>query len=65
MIITEKVTGHFPKIPKMLIRMIWDFSAILVGILVGGKPVIGIVLMAIFLGPAISMIGKLFNRHGE
>ena len=64
-IITEKVTGHFPKIPKMLIRMIWDFSAILVGILVGGKPVIGIVLMAIFLGPAISMIGKLFNRHGE
>ena len=59
-IITEKVTNRFPKIPKMLIRMAWDFSAILVGILVGGKPVIGIILMAIFLGPAISLVGKMF-----
>ena len=59
-IITDKVTKHFPKIPKMLLRMAWDFSAIVVGILVGGKPVIGIVLMAIFLGPAISLVGKLF-----
>lgn len=59
-IITDKVTKRFPKIPKMLLRMAWDFSAIVVGILVGGKPVIGIVLMAIFLGPAISLVGKLF-----
>ena len=62
MIITEKITNRFPKIPKMLIRMVWDFSAILVGTLVGGKPIIGIVLMAIFLGPAISLIGKLFDH---
>ena len=62
-IITEKVTSRFPKIPKMLIRMIWDFSAIAVGTLAGGKPVIGIILMAVFLGPAISLVGKLFfNR---
>ena len=59
-IITDKVTKRFPKVPKMLLRMAWDFSAIVVGILVGGKPVIGIVLMAIFLGPAISLVGKLF-----
>ena len=61
MIITEKVTNRFPKIPKMLIRMVWDCSAILVGTLVGGKPIIGIFLMAIFLGPAISLIGKIFS----
>ena len=59
-IITEKVTGRFPKFPKMLIRMAWDFSAILVGYLAGGVPVVGIVLMAVFLGPAISFVGRLF-----
>ena len=59
-IITEKVANRFPKFPKMLVRMAWDFSAILIGILAGGKPVVGIVLMAVFLGPAISLVGKLF-----
>jgi len=61
-IITEKVTGRFPKVPKMLIRMAWDFSAIIVGTLVGGKPIIGIILMAVFLGPVISFVGKMFFR---
>lgn len=59
-IITQKVTERFPKFPKMLIRMAWDFSAILVGILAGGIPVVGIILMAIFLGPAISLVGRMF-----
>ena len=44
----------------MLIRMAWDFSAILIGTLAGGIPVIGIILMAVFLGPVISLVGKLF-----
>ena len=64
-ILTDKVTKRFPKIPKMLLRMAWDFSAIVVGILVGGKPVIGIVLMAIFLGPVISLVGKLFFAKND
>ena len=59
-IITEKVSARFPKFPKMLVRMTWDFSAILIGILAGGIPVVGIILMAVFLGPAISLVGKLF-----
>lgn len=59
-IITQKVGDRFPKFPKMLVRMGWDFAAILVGILAGGTPVVGILLMAIFLGPAISLVGKLF-----
>ena len=59
-IITEKVSARFPKFPRMLIRMAWDFSAILIGTLAGGIPVIGIILMAVFLGPVISLVGKLF-----
>ena len=59
-IITEKVSGRFPMFPKMLVRMAWDFSAIVVGVLVGGIPVPGVILMALFLGPAISFIGKIF-----
>ena len=61
-IITKKVTTKFPKVPKMAIRMAWDFSAILIGWLVGGIPIIGIVLMAIFLGPAITLVGKVINK---
>ena len=59
-IITKKVSDRFPKFPKMLIRMAWDFSAIFIGFLAGGIPVVGILLMAVFLGPAISLVGKLF-----
>ena len=59
-IITQKVADRFPRFPKMLIRMAWDFSAILAGILAGGTPVVGIILMAVFLGPAISLVGRLF-----
>ncbi len=61
-IITEKVTRKFPKVPKMLIRMVWDFTAVAVGTLAGGRPVIGIILMAVFLGPVISLTGRLFFR---
>ena len=61
-IITEKVSLKFPRFPKMLIRMAWDFSAILIGTLAGGVPIVGIILMALFLGPAISLVGKVINR---
>lgn len=61
-IISKKVTDKFPKVPKMAIRMAWDFSAILIGTLVGGVPIIGIILMAIFLGPAITLVGKFINK---
>ena len=61
-IITKKVTSKFPKIPTMAVRMTWDFAAILIGTLVGGVPIIGIILMAIFLGPAITLVGKVINK---
>ncbi|MBO4592241.1 MAG: hypothetical protein J5684_06760 [Eubacterium sp.] len=56
---TERVTG---KDLKTIIRIVWDGSAILIGTLCGGKPVVGIVLMALFLGPIITAVGKLMNK---
>ena len=60
-IITEKITGRFPKVPKMIIRICWDGAAIAVGTLFGGVPIIGIILMALFLGPAITLVGKMIK----
>ncbi len=58
--LTDKVSGRFPKFPKMLVRILWDLAAVLIGTLAGGIPVIGIILMTLFLGPFISLINKLF-----
>ena len=65
MLITEKVRGKFPAVPAFFIRILWDGTAILVGMAVGGIPVIGIVLMAVFLGPVISMVGRWFEKRFE
>lgn len=64
-ILTEKIRKHKPQIPPMVIRICWDAAAILVGTLVGGKPIIGIILMALFLGPAITWVRKLGEKHGR
>lgn len=45
-------------IPFKYVRMGYDFLAIIIGCLLGGKPNIGIVIMALLLGPAISFVGK-------
>ncbi|MBE5830234.1 MAG: hypothetical protein E7306_00665 [Butyrivibrio sp.] len=59
-IVSERV---LKKVPFAVIRMCYDFLVILVGIIFGGRPNIGIVLMAFFLGPVISVVGKFLNRH--
>lgn len=61
--LTDIVASKFPKSPSMLIRICWDAAAIVIGTLAGGIPVIGIILMALFLGPVISLVGKLFFRE--
>ncbi len=58
-IISEKV---IKKVPSFAVRMLYDFIVIAVGILFGGVPNIGIVLMALFLGPVISVVGKYLNK---
>lgn len=61
-LIGEKVAGE-KKLLAMTVRILWDAAAIGVGIIAGGVPVIGVILMAIFLGPAISLVGKLMRKN--
>lgn len=59
-IISEKV---IKKVPFAVIRIAYDFLVIVVGVALGGKPNIGIVLMALFLGPVITIVGRFLNKH--
>ncbi|MBQ7613514.1 MAG: hypothetical protein IJU77_00525 [Butyrivibrio sp.] len=53
----------FKKAPFAIIRICFDYSVVLIGVLCGGKPNIGILLMALFLGPVIQAVGKFLNKH--
>ncbi|SEG38856.1 Uncharacterized membrane protein YczE [Butyrivibrio sp. Su6] len=59
-IISDKV---LKKVKFTYIRMAYDFLVIIVGVLFGGTPNIGIVLMALFLGPVITVVGKKLNDY--
>lgn len=50
-------------VPFALIRICFDFTAVLIGVLCGGIPNLGIILMSLFLGPVISAVGKLLNKY--
>ena len=50
------------KAPFAIIRICFDYTAILIGVLCGGRPNIGIILMALFLGPVITTVGKFLNE---
>ncbi|MBP5332416.1 MAG: hypothetical protein J6Y89_11260 [Lachnospiraceae bacterium] len=53
---------HMP-IPKFLSRMIFDFTVIAIGMIAGSTPSIGHILMALGLGPVISVVGKKMARE--
>ena len=55
-------TRLIPRLPFFVMRMVYDFLAIGVGLLAGGRPTIGIILIAIFLGPFITIVGKTMQR---
>lgn len=59
-IVSEKV---LKKVPFAVIRICYDFLVIVIGVVFGGKPNIGIVLMALFLGPIIQVVGKFLNKR--
>ena len=50
------------KVPFPVIRIGYDFFAILIGVLLGGHPTIGNFLVAVFLGPVIGIIGRLLSK---
>jgi uncharacterized membrane protein YczE len=50
-------------IPFAIIRICYDYAVVAIGILLGGRPTIGIILMALFLGPVISAVGRFLNKN--
>lgn len=62
-IITEKLKADKSMIGKTILRILWDGSALMIGVIAGNTPAIGHILMVLFLGPAISFVGKLINRY--
>lgn len=59
--IAEEKTG---KSLKVAVRMCWDASAIIIGMLFGAVPVIGVILMTAFLGPVIGIVGRIMKNEG-
>ncbi len=58
------ITEWLHKIPFFIVRIAYDSMAIVVGMLFSGTPTIGIILMAVGLGPAITLVGKYMKKLG-
>lgn len=56
------MTRHFHKLSFKEIRIFWDIGFMTVGALLGGNAGIITIVLAFFLGPAISMVGKKMER---
>ena len=62
------ISGWLPKIPFFVVRMLFDFSAILIGVLAGKLSggiegsLIGSVAMTLLLGPVITLVGKPLKK---
>lgn len=51
--------SEYRHIPYAPVRIVWDCSVMLIGILAGGHLTIGTVILAFTIGPAVTFIGKL------
>ncbi len=60
-IISKKIPG----VPFRTIRMIFDFTVIVIGILFGGRFGVVTILMALTLGPVISWVGNKMNEKWD
>ncbi len=60
-LMADRIGKRAPRIPPALVRICYDGSVILIGMLAKGRPNVGIVLMALFLGPVISVVNRLMN----
>lgn len=60
---TSAIIGHWmPRIPFHFVRIAYDMLVILIGLLAGGRPNIGTILMAFVLGPMITIVGRYIAR---
>lgn len=55
------IISHRSHLPYLVIRIIWDFSAILIGILAGKHLSIATVVMALTIGPSVTFIGNFMK----
>ncbi len=55
---SQIIARALPKVPFFIVRICYDFLAIIIGILVGGLPNIGTICLAVMIGPAVSFVGK-------
>lgn len=63
------ISGWMPKIPFSVVRIIFDLSAVVIGVLVGilspsglQGSVIGSIAMSLLLGPVITIVGKPLEK---
>lgn len=56
------ISSRIPKVPFKAIRMGFDFTVVIIGLLFGGKLGIVTILMALTLGPIISFVGHKMER---
>ena len=57
------ICDAFKKIPFFITRIVFDSCAVLFGVLFGARPRIGTILMAVFLGPAITTVGSFMDKY--
>ncbi|MBP5519737.1 MAG: hypothetical protein J6X84_04065 [Treponema sp.] len=62
------LSGWIPKVPFFIIRIIFDLSAVLIGVIAGKLnggiqgSIIGSIAMSLLLGPVISIVGKPLKK---
>ena len=62
------ISGWFPRTPFFIVRIIFDLSAVVIGVLAGKLAsgiqgsVIGSIAMSLLLGPAISLVAKPLKK---
>lgn len=56
------ISSKLKKVPFKVIRIVFDFIVTLIGIMFGGSLGIITILMVLFLGPVISMVGALGEK---
>ena len=63
------ISGWIPRIPFFIIRILFDLTAVLIGVIAGKLnpdgiqgSAIGSIIMSLLLGPVISLVGKPLKR---
>ena len=61
--LAKVIADALPKIPYFITRIVYDGTAVVIGCLLGGKLNPGLVSMVVLLGPAVSLVGKVFAKN--